>query len=63
MLANTTAVGSIAQYRHRSGSLILIAVHHELRLSELLALRCDQVDLKEDDVCESCGWAFHIAGR
>jgi type 1 fimbriae regulatory protein FimB/type 1 fimbriae regulatory protein FimE len=37
---------STGRHRHRDGTLILIAHHHGLRLSELVALRWDQVDLK-----------------
>src|SRR6476659_10806883 len=35
-----------SRYGHRDASLILIAYRHGLRVSELVALRWDQVDLK-----------------
>lgn len=38
---------STGRHRHRDGSLILIAYRHGLRVSELVALRWNQVDLKQ----------------
>jgi len=35
------------RYGHRDATLILLAYRHGLRVSELVALRWDQVDLKE----------------
>lgn len=40
------AAGSIGRHRHRDRTLILIGYRHGLRVSELVALRWDQVDLK-----------------
>jgi type 1 fimbriae regulatory protein FimE len=41
------AAGKIGRHRHRDRTLILIAFRHALRVSELVALRWDQVDLKQ----------------
>lgn len=41
------AAKSIGRHRHRDGTLILIAYRHGLRVSELVSLRWDQVDLKQ----------------
>ena len=40
------AAGSIGRHRHRDRTLILIGYRHGLRVSELVSLRWDQVDLK-----------------
>jgi len=41
------AAGKLGRHGHRDRSLILIAFRHALRVSELVALRWDQVDLKQ----------------
>ena len=41
------AAGKQGRHRHRDRTLILIAFRHALRASELVALRWDQVDLKQ----------------
>ena len=41
------AAGKTGRHRHRDRTLILIAFRHALRVSELVALRWDQVDLKQ----------------
>lgn len=41
------AAGKVARYGHRDATMILVAFRHGLRVSELLALRWDQVDLKQ----------------
>lgn len=41
-----TAAGQIGRHGHRDATLILLAYRHGLRVSELVALRLDQVDLK-----------------
>ena len=38
---------SVGRHKHRDGTLILMAYRHGLRVSELVALRWDMVDLKE----------------
>lgn len=43
----TTAARKVGRHRHRDATLILIAYRHALRVSELIALRWDQVDLKQ----------------
>lgn len=40
------AAGQVGRHAHRDRTLILIAYRHALRVSELVALRWDQVDLK-----------------
>jgi type 1 fimbriae regulatory protein FimB/type 1 fimbriae regulatory protein FimE len=40
------AARSMGRHRHRDATLILIAYRHGLRVSELVALRWDQLDLK-----------------
>lgn len=40
------AARGIGRYGHRDGTLILLAYRHGLRVSELTALRWDQIDLK-----------------
>ena len=42
-----TATGKSGRHRHRDKSLILIGYRHGLRVSELIALRWDMVDLKQ----------------
>ncbi len=42
-----TAAGKLGRHRHRDKSLILIGYRHGLRVSELIALRWDMVDLKQ----------------
>ena len=41
-----TAAKRVGRHGHRDATLILIAYRHGLRVSELIALRWDQVDLK-----------------
>ena len=41
------AAGKAGRHRHRDRTLILIAFRHALRVSELVSLRWDQVDLKQ----------------
>jgi type 1 fimbriae regulatory protein FimE len=41
------AAGKIGRHRQRDRTLILVAYRHALRVSELVALRWDQVDLKQ----------------
>jgi type 1 fimbriae regulatory protein FimB/type 1 fimbriae regulatory protein FimE len=41
------AAGCIGRHRHRDRTLILMAFRHGLRVSELISLRWDQVDLKQ----------------
>jgi type 1 fimbriae regulatory protein FimB/type 1 fimbriae regulatory protein FimE len=41
------AAGRIGRHRHRDKTLILVAYRHGLRVSELISLRWDQVDLKQ----------------
>lgn len=41
------AAGKLGRHGHRDATLILIAYRHALRVSELVALRWDQVDLKQ----------------
>jgi type 1 fimbriae regulatory protein FimE len=41
------AAGKTGRHRHRDRTLILIAFRHALRVSELVSLRWDQVDLKQ----------------
>lgn len=45
--ALTYAAGSIGRHGHRDATLLLIAYRHGLRVSELVALRWDQIDLKQ----------------
>ena len=40
------AAGKVGRHGHRDATLILLAYRHGLRVSELVALRWDQVDLK-----------------
>jgi type 1 fimbriae regulatory protein FimB/type 1 fimbriae regulatory protein FimE len=42
-----TAATRVGRYGHRDATLILIAFRHGLRVSELVALRWDQVDLEQ----------------
>lgn len=41
------AAGSIGRHRHRDSTLILVAYRHGFRVSEIPALRWDQVDLDQ----------------
>jgi type 1 fimbriae regulatory protein FimE len=41
------AAGSIGRHRYRDASMILLAFRHGLRVSELVALRWDQLDFKQ----------------
>jgi type 1 fimbriae regulatory protein FimB/type 1 fimbriae regulatory protein FimE len=41
------AAGRVGRYGHRDATLILIAFRHGLRVTELVALRWDQVDLEQ----------------
>lgn len=47
------AAGRLGRHGHRDATLILLAYRHGLRVSELIALRWDQVDLK--------GGLLHVA--
>ena len=40
------AAGAVERYGHRDATLLLLAYRHGLRVSELVSLRWDQVDLK-----------------
>lgn len=42
-----TAAGRLGRHGHRDATLILLAYRHGLRVSELVALRWEQVDLKQ----------------
>jgi type 1 fimbriae regulatory protein FimB/type 1 fimbriae regulatory protein FimE len=42
-----TAANRVGRYGHRDATLILISFRHGLRVSELVALRWDQVDLEQ----------------
>jgi type 1 fimbriae regulatory protein FimE len=41
------AAGKVGRYRHRDAALVLIAYRHGLRVSEVVALRWDQVEFEE----------------
>lgn len=41
------AARKVGRHKHRDGTMILIAYRHGLRVSELIALRWSQVDLKQ----------------
>jgi type 1 fimbriae regulatory protein FimE len=41
------AAGRIGRYGHRDATLIVLAYRHGLRVSELVALRWDQIDLEQ----------------
>ena len=41
------AAGRAGRHRHRDATLILLGYRHGLRVSELIALRWDQIDLKQ----------------
>jgi integrase len=41
-----SAAGGLGRHGHRDATLILLAYRHGLRVSELVALRWDQIDLK-----------------
>ena len=41
------AAKSVGRHKHRDATLILMAYRHGLRVSELVALRWDMVDLKQ----------------
>jgi integrase len=43
----TNAAGRVGRYGHRDATLIMLAYRHGLRVSELVALRWDQIDLPE----------------
>lgn len=45
-----TAARKIGRHGHRDATLILLAYRHGLRVSELVALRWDQIDLKRGTV-------------
>jgi type 1 fimbriae regulatory protein FimE len=42
-----SAAGRIGRHGHRDATLILIAFRHGLRVSELVSLRWDQIDLEQ----------------
>jgi type 1 fimbriae regulatory protein FimE len=44
------AAGAVGRHGHRDATLIMLAYRHGLRVSELVALRWDQVDLKAGSV-------------
>ena len=41
----TKAAGSVGRHRHRDKALVLVGYRHALRISELVSLRWDQIDL------------------
>jgi type 1 fimbriae regulatory protein FimE len=41
------AAGRVGRYGHRDAALILLAYRHGLRVSELVAMRWDQIDLEQ----------------
>jgi type 1 fimbriae regulatory protein FimE len=41
------AAGKVGRHRHRDRTIILLTYRHGLRVSELISLRWDQVDLKQ----------------
>ena len=41
------AAGRVGRHRHRDRTMVLLAYRHGLRVSELVSLRWDQVDLKQ----------------
>ena len=41
------AAGRLGRHRHRDATLILLGYRHGFRVSELVALRWDQIDLKQ----------------
>jgi integrase len=43
----TKVASRVGRYGHRDATLILLAYRHGLRVSELMALRWDQVDLEQ----------------
>ncbi len=43
-----SAAGSIGRHRHRDGTLILMGYRHGLRVSPLVAICWDQIELKVD---------------
>jgi type 1 fimbriae regulatory protein FimE len=43
----TTAAGRLGRHGHRDATLILLAYRHGLRVSELVALRWEQIDLRQ----------------
>ena len=45
--ALVAAAGSIGRHKHRDRTMILLAYRHGLRVSELISLRWEQVDLKQ----------------
>ncbi len=48
------AAGRLGRHGHRDATLILLAYRHGLRVSELVALRSEQIDLKPG-LCTSTG--------
>ncbi len=42
-----TAAGKLGRHGHRDATMVLVAYRHGLRVSELVSLRWDQVDLKQ----------------
>jgi type 1 fimbriae regulatory protein FimB/type 1 fimbriae regulatory protein FimE len=42
-----TAAKNVGRHGHRDATLILLGYRHGLRVGELVALRWDQVDLKQ----------------
>ena len=49
------AARSVGRHGHRNDTMILLAYRHGLRVSELIALRWDQVDLDQGFPGETCG--------
>jgi type 1 fimbriae regulatory protein FimB/type 1 fimbriae regulatory protein FimE len=43
----TNAASHVGRYGHRDATLILLAYRHGLRVSELVAMRWDQIDLEQ----------------
>jgi len=41
-----TVAGKLGRHGHRDSTLLMVAYRHGLRVSELVSLLCDQVDLK-----------------
>lgn len=41
------AAGTVGRHGHRDATLLMVAYRHGLRVSELVALRWDQIDLKQ----------------
>ena len=44
------AAGSLGRYKHRDSTLILITYRHALRVSEIAALRWDQINFQDNEL-------------